>query len=775
MIASFLPERASNAILQRQLEESMGMVRTAALGGVFNATIASVTFVGTHWAGAAIAWWFLVAIAAGARWGVAARWETARRQSSAAAGTIELDRTRGALNGIATSNGIIWGGGIALASLIATPSEFNMLTVLCVGMMGAVAITYGPLCRSMMLFIFFNSLGGVFAWSMASNAAPWQAMLLISCFLYVLVRGAISKERNFCRRVDHEIRLGEASATVQLLLNDYAAQTSDWLWEVDADGVILDPSTRFGDAAGRGIELLADAPFVDLFDKGRERDMLTDHLAGGFAFRDLTLQLTIDGAPHWWTLSAQPRAGGGLRGVASDVTSQKRAEAKVSYMAHYDGLTDLANRFLFNEALQRSLHRHGKNSTIAVLCLDLDQFKSVNDTLGHPIGDRLLCSVARRLESVVRDGDMVARLGGDEFAVLLRQGTDEAAIIAIAEAIIAAINEPFIIDDMHVTTSTSVGVALAENGDIDATMLMSHADLALYSAKANGRNRYAHFVPGMDEAARERRELEMDLRAGLSRGEFELHYQPLVNVATGQTVSYEALVRWNHPTRGVIMPNSFIPIAEETGLIVQLGEWVIRTAVAEVRSWPAHLRVSVNLSPAQMRSSNLISTVVNAVARNGIDPGRIELEITESVLMHDSEVNVATLHKLKEFGVRIALDDFGTGYSSLNYLRSFPFDKIKIDKCFVEQIDEREDCRAIVRAVTSLAQSLGMVTTAEGVESQDQLDRLQIEGCDEVLGYLVARPANAAEFTNLRSAAIPASAFVKAANTTGRRPTRKRA
>jgi EAL domain-containing protein (putative c-di-GMP-specific phosphodiesterase class I) len=274
---------------------------------------------------------------------------------------------------------------------------------------------------------------------------------------------------------------------------------------------------------------------------------------------------------------------------------------------------------------------------------------------------------------------------------------------------------------------------------------MKQADLALYSAKTNGRNRFAYFEVGMDEAARERRELEMDLRCALSRGEFLLLYQPLVSIASDQVVGYEALIRWNHPTRGLIMPTAFIPLAEETGLIVQIGEWVIREATAQLAAWPADLRVSVNLSPAQMRSANLVPTIVNAIAHAGIEPDRLELEITETLLMQDSEANIATLYKLRDLGVRIALDDFGTGYSSLNYLRSFPFNKIKIDRCFIETMEVNPESRAIIRAITGLAGSLGMVTTAEGVEKSEQLDALRLKGCTEVQGFFYSRPIAASE------------------------------
>ncbi|MEY2926076.1 MAG: hypothetical protein RL367_553, partial [Pseudomonadota bacterium] len=309
----------------------------------------------------------------------------------------------------------------------------------------------------------------------------------------------------------------------------------------------------------------------------------------------------------------------------------------------------------------------------------------------------------------------------------------------------------------QVLCGTSIGIARTPEDGQTVETLLKNVDLALYSAKANGRNRAAFYEAAMDDAAQARREIEMDLRSAMAQDELALHYQPLIDLNSGETIGYEALLRWHHPVKGLVMPNDFVSIAEETGLIVQLGEWVIRNALAEVAKWPEHLGVAVNLSPVQMKSAGLISTIINALASSGVAPQRLELEITESVLMHESEANLATLHKIRDLGVRIALDDFGTGYSSLNYLRSFPFDKIKIDRCFVQDVDSREDCQAIIRAVTGLASSLGMVTTAEGVENAEQLAQLRLEGCTQVQGFLYSKAMAPDQLTNLR----PATALEK--------------
>jgi diguanylate cyclase (GGDEF)-like protein len=726
-----------------QVENSLKMVHTAIVGGIFNAIVAAVTLWSGEHRKIVSAWMILLLAISGVRFW---HYKASENVVRSPARTLRDERI---ITAIALASGSVWGIGMAGAGFMASALQFNLLAMLSGGMLGAAVLTYGPLPRAAFAFILPFTVGGSLAWAVSPVASTIPGLLLICSYAAVLVRTVLANERIFVDKVMSKRALIESADTVQLLLNDYEAQSADWLWSVDSEGRIRMPSERFGEASGRPVQLLDGLRIVELFDHGPERDMLADHIRGERPFRDLTLKLTLDSSPCWWTLSARPRDEGGMRGVASDVTAQKRAEERVSYMAHYDGLTDLANRFLFNETLSRALKRQKAGRDVAVLYLDLDQFKAVNDTLGHPVGDRLLCGVARRIESAVRARDLVCRLGGDEFAVLMLDIAEDGTADQVARRIITAIDKPFVIDALQVSTSTSIGIATSTGPGSDAADLMKKADLALYAAKANGRNRHAHFEPGMDLAARERREVEMDLRAALSRNEFELYYQPLINLETHGVVGYEALLRWNHPERGVVMPSTFIPIAEETGLIVRLGEWVIRAATREVATWPEDLFVSINLSPEQMHSANLVSVIVNAVAFAGIDPARLEFEITESVLMHDSEVNLATLHKLKEIGVRIALDDFGTGYSSLNYLRAFPFDKIKIDRCFVDGIEHREDCRAIVRAVTGLATSLGMTTTAEGVEHAGQLDNLREAGCTEVQGYLFSAPVRTEELTDL--------------------------
>ncbi|MEP1420587.1 MAG: EAL domain-containing protein [Erythrobacter sp.] len=733
-----------NPVLREQVEENFRFAAAASVAGIVNAAIITAVLWSPQTVLTLMGWVSAIMLGTGLRfWALVDNKRDIQKQTPA---TVHARR----IEFVALTNGLAWGAGTVLFTLFANPTQYMLLLMVCSGMMGASVTTYTSMARAGVLFIAPLALGGLASLWVHPSAPSISGTLLLACYCVLLVRSAKVRERRFRARIQAREELATSNETVKLLLNDFEEQSADWLWHVDRQGLIAGPNKRFCEAAGRAEALLENALFETLFTDSKERVMLHEHIYGSFGFRNLTLKLVIDGAPRWWTLSGQPTADGGMRGVASDVTAQKRAEERVSYMAHYDGLTDLANRFLFNDTLRRALKRRGKDHQVAVLCLDLDSFKSVNDSLGHPIGDKLLCEVARRIEKVVREEDLIARLGGDEFAVLLQGADAGARAEKIADRIIETVSDPCVIDEQQVVTSCSIGIAYSANEDADPTLLMTHADLALYTAKENGRNRFAFFEPGMDKAAKERRDLEMDLRAAISLNEFELYFQPLVNIDTGQTVSYEALIRWNHPTRGIVMPDDFIPIAEESGLIVQLGEWVIRNAAREVANWPEHLHVSINLSPAQMRSTNLLPTVFGAIAQAGIDPDRLELEITENVLLNDSAVNIATLHKLRDFGVRISLDDFGTGYSSLNYLRSFPFDKIKIDKCFVSGLADNPDCQAIVRAVTGLASNLGMVTTAEGVEEESQLELLRNEGCTEAQGFLFARPGQSSQFTDLR-------------------------
>ncbi|TXM65969.1 EAL domain-containing protein [Methylobacterium sp. WL69] len=426
-----------------------------------------------------------------------------------------------------------------------------------------------------------------------------------------------------------------------------------------------------------------------------------------------------------------------------DVTERRRAEARIAYMAHYDALTDLPNRVLFRARLSEAIVRSRQSGTGAlVLFLDLDHFKTVNDTLGHSAGDELLRGVAGRLTGCLEGVDLVARMGGDEFAILVER---DVPVKTLAACLIEAVSRPFTIQGQEVRVGVSIGVARLPHDGTDPDRLLRNADLALYGAKGAGRNTHHCFTVAMEAAIRARRALEQDLRAAFAGGGLELHYQPVLLAASGRLMGFEALLRWRHPERGFIAPAEFIPMAEETGLIVPIGEWILRTACAEAASWPTSLRVAVNLSPIQFRDRGLPGMVGRALAEAGLAPDRLELEITETVLLAENASNLAVLHQLRALGVRIAMDDFGTGYSSLGYLRSFPFDRIKIDRSFVSEMETHSEAAAIVRAIVDLGASLGILTTAEGIETDGQFQRLRAAGCDEVQGFLFGRPMPAGE------------------------------
>ncbi|MFT8243153.1 putative bifunctional diguanylate cyclase/phosphodiesterase [Roseomonas sp. BN140053] len=448
-------------------------------------------------------------------------------------------------------------------------------------------------------------------------------------------------------------------------------------------------------------------------------------------------------------VSRQPVAGGGWVTTYEDVTERRRAEAKLSFMAHHDALTGLPNRVMFREHMEHALGRARRGHGLAVLTLDLDQFKAVNDTLGHSVGDGLLCAVAGRLLGCVRDSDLVVRLGGDEFAVVQEQAVQPQDAAALARRLIEALAPPFLIEEHQVVIGTSIGIVLANGGEDGPDALLKSADLALYRAKAEGRGTFRFFEAEMDALAQARRSLELDLRRALVLNQFELFYQPLVDATHSVITGFEALLRWNHPERGMVSPALFIPLAEEIGVIEQIGGWVLRRACQDAAGWPGTLKVAVNLSPVQFRNRDLAKEVTAVLAATRLPACRLELEITESLLLQDSEGVLAILHEMRALGVRIAMDDFGTGYSSLSYLRRFPFDKIKIDQSFIRGLAENEDCGAIVRAVIGLGRSLGMAVNAEGVETAEQLEALRVEGCSEVQGYFFSKPRPAGEIAGL--------------------------
>ncbi len=478
-------------------------------------------------------------------------------------------------------------------------------------------------------------------------------------------------------------------------------------------------------------------------------DMELLRSGGSMSFSDYVIDTPRRGARFIAVKKLIIRDGSGepqfVVGVIEDVTSRKQSEERIARLAHYDGLTGLPNRVFFREQLDQALKRVRRGEKLAVLFLDLDKFKEVNDTLGHQGGDELLKTVAGRLQGCVRETDIVARLGGDEFAIVQTDVPDATAVIDLAERIHGVLRQFCELEGNRFSMDASIGIAMAPADGAEADQLLKNADLAMYGAKADGRAIYRFFKADMDAAMKARRAMEFDLRQAVMCGEFELHYQPLVNIRDRRIAGCEALMRWRHPKRGMVPPSEFIPVAEEAGIVNQLGDWAIRTACMEAAAWRDDIVVAVNVSSVQFKNDSLVQLVMDALAESGLPPQRLALEITESLLLHDNETTMRVLNQIKRLGVRISMDDFGTGYSSLSYLRRFPFDKVKIDRSFIEHIADDASSLAIVQAVISIAKSRDIATTAEGVETQEQLELLRALGCTEMQGYLFSTPKPAAE------------------------------
>ena len=551
---------------------------------------------------------------------------------------------------------------------------------------------------------------------------------------------------------DREREQGRLALT---LVREFEEQGTGWFWQTDREGRVTYLSPLVAERIGGGANKVLGRGLIELFQTDerwlQNRRTLAFHLSSQTAFADLPIHALAGDTDRAWAITGRPRLDPlgyflGFIGTGSDLTEKRKSEAEITNLALYDALTGLANRQRMKMTLEDTL-RQSRTSyrSSSLLLLDLDRFKAVNDTLGHQTGDLLLQQVSQRLQRVVADAGLVGRLGGDEFQVLIAGEAKRERLTDLATDIIQTLSQPYFVGGSSVSIGCSVGIAVApEDGDTVDTLVRS-ADLALYAAKADGRGVHRFYRPEMLAGAQSRKQLEEDLRAALTQDELYVAYQPLVSTGEdARIVGYEALLRWEHPIRGAISPSDFIPVAEECGLIEVLGEWILRTATREAANWPGDVRISVNVSPIQFANPALPALVTSALAASGIAPGRLELEITESVFLNDSAASEAMFARLKKLGVRLALDDFGTGYSSLGYLKSAPFDKIKIDQSFVRGAiapDSRNG--AIIQAIVTLAATLGMETTAEGVEAQDEIELIRQLGCTHIQGYVYGRPMRA--------------------------------
>ncbi len=555
------------------------------------------------------------------------------------------------------------------------------------------------------------------------------------------------------RRVATEAR-ERVAARAEDILRSFEETGQGWFWETDRRGQISYISPSAAAVLGKTVDHLKGAPLTAIVDvdagaADAERT-LAFHLTARSAFRDLQVLAANQGeVDRFWSLTGRPVYDSfknfcGFRGHGTDLTEKRRSEQEVTRLAHYDSLTGLANRVQMSEALAQMLSApRERDRSCAVLMLDLDRFKQVNDTMGHPAGDALLKQVAQRLERALSGIGRCGRLGGDEFQIIIPGHCDREALIQIATEIINTLSQPYSIDGQSVVIGASVGVALAPDDGTTSEELIRNVDLALYAAKDAGRGVHRFYAKDLHSAAEERAELEQELREALASGGLSMHYQPVVYTASEKIVGFEALMRWNHPKRGWVSPTKFIAIAEDAGLIDQLGQWALRTACADLATWPASITCAVNVSPLQFSNPELPNVVANALAHSAINPARLELEITESVFLNDSIGTDAMFKALKRVGVRLALDDFGTGYSSLGYLKKAPFDKIKIDQSFVRGATESGSRNgAIITSITTLAEALNMDTTAEGVETLDELELVRLLGCSHVQGHIYHKPLN---------------------------------
>lgn len=670
--------------------------------------------------------------------------------------------------------GLAWGMTFVRVMLVADDAQRCLLYALIVACLSTIA-RVGPMNMAF-AFLVPASAGGLAAVVMCPGwFDPFAAGMLL---FYVLLIAflIVSLNRNVNERAVSAIRLEEQNEVVKLLLRDFEESASDWLWETDANLELRRVSPRLAEVARKTPrELKGPFPHVLLGGPaggGAPRpgakaapavERLNALIAQHSAFRDLVIPVIVGGEERSWSLTGKPildKSGAfiGYHGVGSDITTARRSQEQIAFLARHDSLTHLPNRVLFNEVMHQACARCDEQG-MALLSLDLDDFKMVNDSLGHATGDGVLVAVAERIRGCIRDGDTAARLGGDEFAIIVASADlDEVAMVA--RRLVERIGRPYHFDGRQVEIGISVGISLGPKDGNTPGRLMKNADLALYRAKADGRGMWRFYDSEMDEKLQDRRTLQSDLRQALMRAEFFIDFQPIIDLATSRIIAAEALLRWRHPVRGLLAPAMFVPLAEEAGLIAPIGAWVLRQACLAAARWPDYMRVAVNLSPMQFRDNGILETIESVLKESGLVPSRLELEITENTVLETNTFTVETLWRLHKRGVRIALDDFGTGYSSLSYLRRFPFDKIKIDRSFIKDLGREKDDSSIILAIIGLADSMNMVVTAEGVETNEQAALLTSYGCAQAQGFLFCQPMPETELTQLidASEAVPNAA-----------------
>ncbi len=746
-----------------QTEAEAGRIRAVRLATVLrntpwmmaaniaNAVVTLIAFADSDWLPWVAAWASLVVLIA-----AVTGWTWFRNRNLPLRQTASLRGARRAVVYAVLLSGL-WAALVMLFYLNATEDQRLVIVAITVGMMGGGGFALATIPPAAITFSVLMGMGSLLALSVAAEAVGISLFALYIIYTAIIVRSSLALCESLTIRVRAQIAADEQRDVIGLLLNDFEENAADWLWGIDGNLVLRRASSRFFEQLRCTEAETFGKPFWDvlpcssggtcrMLQNLNDADALRLQLDSHASFRDFELCVSQNGEPGVWSLSAKAMFDDegrfiGYRGVGRDVTQAREARRRIEHMARHDSLTDVGNRVLLNDDLNRAIDRLGRfDEHFAILLLDLDRFKQVNDTHGHGAGDQLLREVAKVLQSVCGEADTLARLGGDEFAVIHTSMQDPRAVAVLADRLVNALSQPFPLTSGTARIGASIGIACAPLDGRDADTLMRHADLALYRAKADGRNRFHFFDTSLDAAARRRNLIEQELRAAVAARSLTLHFQPLVDSRSGQVVCAEALLRWYHPTLGAISPTEFIPIAEDIGLIEKIGAWVIREGCMTAASWPEPVRIAVNLSPRQFAGTGLYAGIAAALRDSGLPPARLELEVTESLLLKTDTLVESTLVAIKALGVRVALDDFGTGYSSLSYLRKYRFDKLKIDQSFISDIETNRDSRAIVDAIIRLGHDLGMSLAAEGVETEAQYDILQTLGCGEIQGYLIGRP-----------------------------------
>jgi diguanylate cyclase (GGDEF)-like protein len=741
-----------------QLKAVIGITPLMMAANVINATIICASFSGEPFALGVYLWTALIyamAFSGYYSWRQSKAHPFPKRISPRAIRNVTIN---------STLLGFVWG----IVPVIAYPGGDLATKLVIVGFVGGMmgggcfALYVVPRAMAGYLFAMFSTFLAALLMSRGPGDLTVGALLVMyAACLYI---SGLTMARTFASSKISASEVEEQASIIGLLLKDFEESASDWLWETDAKGKMIRGAQRFHHATGIALDVIEQAANRDRLQELSKASRLNGK---GFAkflhsiharepFSGLELNVSKDGHGEiWFMLNGKPLFDErgkftGFRGVASDITADKLSKERIAFLAHNDALTGLVNRAHFSQAIERCFEsrRIADGARFCVFYLDLDGFKLINDTSGHRTGDELLVEVGARLKRALRDNDVVARLGGDEFAILLRNEVSGQSLSALAEKIIESIKQPFEIDGRIVAVGVSIGIAIAPQDGGNVESLLNSADLALYRAKEEGKGTFRFFETRMDDIVRDRRILEQELRGALAGGQFELHFQPLVSALDDTTSGFEALIRWNHPTRGQVPPSDFIPLAEKTGLICEIGDWVLLEACRTAAHWPDYMTISVNLSPQQFQNRRIVESTKHALKETGLTPSRLELEITEGLFVDNTEEAVRALNELKALGVMTSLDDFGTGYSSLSYLLKFPFDKLKIDQSFIRSIETDKTARDILETIARLGKILNLSVTAEGVENADQALYLSTMACSQMQGFHFGRPIPSAQIAS---------------------------